>query len=37
MKLKQIFKSNIIENVIDIIKEMLKSFTITEKVIFNKL
>ena len=37
MKLKHIFKNNIIKNVINIIKEMLESFAITEKIIFNKL
>ena len=37
MKLKHIFKNNIIENVINIIKEMLESSAVIEKVIFNKL
>ena len=37
MKLEHIFKSNTIKNVIDIIEKMLKSFAITEKIIFNKL
>ena len=37
MKLEHILKSNIIKDVINIIKEMLESFTVTEKVIFDKL
>ena len=37
MKLKHIFESNTIKDVINIIEEMLESFTITEKIIFDKL
>ena len=37
MKLKHILENNTIKNVINIIKEMLKSFTIIKKIIFNKL
>ena len=37
MKLKHILKNNIIKNVTNIIKKMLKNFVIIEKVIFNKL
>ena len=37
MKLEHIFKSNTIKDVTDTIKEMLESFTVTEKVISNKL
>ena len=37
MKLEHILKSNTIEDVINIIKEMLGSFAATEKVILNKL
>ena len=37
MKLEHIFKNNTIEDVINIIKEMLESFTVIEKIIFNKL
>ena len=37
MKLKHIFKNNIIKNVINIIKKMLESFAVIKKIIFNKL